>query len=61
MSSYIIIGINSDGYKDVLGFYVVESESVNITRIIIKIKQQKFLIFLSGMSNILQTYFKYNI
>ena len=24
---YIILGINSDGYKDVLGFYVGESES----------------------------------
>jgi putative transposase len=27
---YIILGINSNGYKDVLGFYVSESESANI-------------------------------
>ena len=29
---YVILGINSEGYKDILGFYIGESESAIIGR-----------------------------
>ena len=43
---YIILGINSDGYKDVLGFYVGESESAKYwLNILNELKQEALKIF----------------